>query len=183
MQFRLDTRKAIEAAATLLRLNRYRCMDRKRLLALLYIADRESIKRAGRPIIGGRLVAMDHGPIHSDVYDFIKGGHWEQPKWSKHFANDGYVVQLTDEPEITSLSRFEVDLLDEVTQDNAKHGTWDLAESTHYEEWKKNHSPKTSTKIRLEDVLDAVGRGKDKDAIARTAEDIQFFDKLFGEVP
>ncbi len=73
MIFRIDTRKAIEAAATLLRLAPHRIMGRKRLLALLYIADRESLKRRGRPIVGGRLCAMDYGPIHSEVYDLIKG--------------------------------------------------------------------------------------------------------------
>ena len=77
--FRLDTRKTIEAAATLLRLAPYRRMSRKRLLALLYLADRESLKPTGRPIIGGRLVAMDYGPIHSEVYDFIKGGIRNRP--------------------------------------------------------------------------------------------------------
>ena len=63
MHFRLDTRKAIEATATLLRLAPHRLMGRKRFLAILYLADRESLKRTGRPMIGGRLVAMDYGSL------------------------------------------------------------------------------------------------------------------------
>jgi hypothetical protein len=58
MFFRIDMQKAIEASATLLRLAHGRVMDRKRLLALLFLADRESLKETGRPIIGGKLSAV-----------------------------------------------------------------------------------------------------------------------------
>ena len=92
MFFRLDTKKTIEAAATLLRLMPHRMMGKKRLLTLLYIADRVSLERCGRPIIGGRLAAMDYGPIHSEVYDFIQGGHHDQALWSRHFENEGGVL-------------------------------------------------------------------------------------------
>src|SRR2546422_10775187 len=98
MFFRMNTRKAIEAAATLLRLAPYRLMGRKRLLALLYIADRESLKRTGRPIIGGRLVAMDYGPIHSEVYDLIKSSHSAQTDWARHFQNEGQLIRIAHDP-------------------------------------------------------------------------------------
>src|SRR5437870_2033729 len=111
MFFKIDTRKAIEAAATLLRLAPRRTMDRKRLLALLYLADRKSLRRTGRPIIGGRLVAMDYGPLHSEVYDLVKGGHSDQAQWSRHFENEAYRVRLSDDVEISALSRYEIELL------------------------------------------------------------------------
>src|SRR5262245_7595964 len=98
MIFRSDSRKTIEATAILLRLAHEKSMSRKRLLALLYHAERESLKRTGRPIIGGKLVAMQHGPIHSDVYDMIKGSHRDQTLWSEYFANEGYNVVLTRDP-------------------------------------------------------------------------------------
>ena len=178
--FRLDTRKTIEAAATLLRLAPYRRMSRKRLLALLYLADRESLKLTGRPIIGGRLVAMDYGPIHSEVYDFIKGGHPEQTEWSRHFENENYVVKLAEDLGTAALSRYEVGILNAVSEERLGKDVWDVADETHkFEEYKKNHQPKTSTPIPLEDLIEAVGRGKDKAVILQDAEEKAFFDKMF----
>ena len=64
--------KAVQAAAVLLR-NEGTKMTRLRLLKLLLIADRKSIKEMGVPILGSKIVAMDNGPLHSEIYDLIKG--------------------------------------------------------------------------------------------------------------
>jgi uncharacterized phage-associated protein len=181
MFFRIDTRKAIEASATLLRLVHKRMMDRKRLLALLFLADRKSLKETGRPIIGGKLVAMDWGPVHSEVYDLIKGSGRDQAKWSSHFENDAYRVVLTDEPEIRALSGREIDILNEVSDEYMGYGTWDVAHATHTPEYKKVYREGTPTPIPLEESIQAVGREDDKDAILRDAEEKAFFDNLFSE--
>ncbi len=179
MFFRIDTRKAIEAAATLLRLAPHRLMGRKRLLALLYIADRESLTKTGRPIVGGRLVAMDYGPIHSEVYDLIKGSHSAQADWSRHFQNEGYLVRLAHDLGPSALSRFEVNLLNKISSERLGCDDFDVANETHFAEWEKNHHKGTSTAIPLEHLIEAVGRMKDKDAILQDAEEKAFFDKLF----
>ena len=36
-----------------------------KLMKLLYLADRESMKRHGHPISGDRYVSMEHGPVLS----------------------------------------------------------------------------------------------------------------------
>jgi uncharacterized phage-associated protein len=179
MFFRLDTRKAIEAAATLLSLAPHRLMSRKRLLALLYLADRESLKRSGRPIVGGRLVAMDYGPIHSEVYDLIKGSHSQRAPWSRHFQNEGYLVKLVHDLGSAALSRNEVTLLNQISDERLGQDDWDIAQETHFEEYDKNYHEGTSTPIPLEHLIEAVGRAKDKDAILRDAEEKAFFDKMF----
>ena len=76
--FRLDARKAIEASAILLQLHHGHTMDRKRLLALLLLADRKSLSET---IVGGKLVAMQWGPVPSEVYDLIKGSGRDQSSW------------------------------------------------------------------------------------------------------
>lgn len=180
MFFRLDTNKAIEAAALLLRLAPHRLMSRKRLLALLYIADRESLKETGRPIIGGRLVAMDYGPIHSEVYDLIKGGRVEQVEWSRHFRNDSYCVRLHDDLGVSALSRYEVAILNRVSEQRLGFDDWDVANESHeFKEYQQNHHQRTSTTIPLEDLIDAVGLSKKKEAILRDAKEKAFFDKMF----
>ncbi len=154
-------------------------MDRKRLLALLYLVDRESLKRTGRPVIGGRISALPFGPIHSEVYDFIKGGG-EQALWSRHFENEGVKIHLSDdELSVVALSRYELDLLNEISRKYAGFDTWDVAEETHTEEYKKHFREGTSTAIPLEDQIEGVGRGAQKAAILQNAKEKALIDKLF----
>jgi uncharacterized phage-associated protein len=79
-----DTHKAIQAAGVLLRFEKNR-MSYLRLLKLLYIADREFIRDSGLPLLGSRAVAMEHGPLHSDVYNLVKGIHENTSLWSRFF--------------------------------------------------------------------------------------------------
>src|SRR5579871_5108988 len=58
LKIKLDKRKAIEAAAILASGSPEHKLNRKRLLALLYIANREWFQRTGRPLLGGRIAAM-----------------------------------------------------------------------------------------------------------------------------
>lgn len=184
MIFKMDQRKAIEAAGILLRLTRHRMMDRKRLLALLFHSERESLKRTGRPIIGGRISAMKYGPVHSEVYDLIKGGGNNQAEWSRHFENDDYRIVLADDDlRVSALSRFEIDLLNEISAKFAGFGTWDVADASHTEEYEKNYKPETSTQIPLEDMIEGVGRKADKEAILKDAEEKNYFDQLFAVKP
>ena len=179
MHFHLNPRKALEAAVTLLRLAPHRLMGRKRLLALLYIADRESLKRFGRPIVGGRLVALDYGPIHGEIYDLIKGSHSAQAEWSRHFQNEAYFIRLAHDVDPSALSGQEVDLLNEVSAERLGRDDFDIANETHFQEWQSNHRAGTSTTIPLEDLIKAVGRAKDQGAILRDAEERAYFDKMF----
>jgi uncharacterized phage-associated protein len=179
MFFRLDTRKAIEASATFLRLAHGRCMGRKRLLALLYLADRESLKRSGRPIIGGKLAAMDFGPIHSEVYDLIKGGHRDQVPWSSHFKNDSHCIVLGEDPGVSALSRYEIGVLNEISEKYMGYDDWDVAYATHLPEYEKVFRKGTSTPLPLENLIEAIGRGDEKDAILQDAKEKDFLDHLF----
>jgi uncharacterized phage-associated protein len=73
--FLFNIEKAIQAVAALLHFHGSKEMSYLRMLKLLYIADRETLKETGRPITGDRIVAMEHGPVLSSVYDLIKGVH------------------------------------------------------------------------------------------------------------
>jgi len=48
-------------------------MNYLKLMKLLYLADRESMRRNGRPISGDRYVSMDHGPVLSQTLNLING--------------------------------------------------------------------------------------------------------------
>jgi hypothetical protein len=127
---------------------------------------------------------MKYGPIHSEVYDLIKGGHSDQAEWSKHFGNDAHLIILRDEPSISALSRYEIGILDEVSQKYMGYDDWDVAEATHgFQEYKSTYREGTSTTIPPERMIEAVGLGAKKEAILRDAEQKAYFDHLFSVNP
>src|SRR5712691_464729 len=65
-------RRVAQMAAYLLGREKGR-MNYLKLIKLLYLADRESLKRHGHPISDDRYVSMDHGPVLSTTFNLIKG--------------------------------------------------------------------------------------------------------------
>ncbi len=187
MYFRYKTKKVIQAAAVLLRLAQGRRMSYLRLLKLLYIADRESLAQALRPIIGTRPVAMKNGPLHSEVLDLVNGQHPDEPLWSSHIRKDGYHVELTTDPGVSELSRFEIDLLVKTYELFAPIDDWQLVEKTHdFHEWDKNYPDKsanTSQTIPFDDLIDAVGLAAEKESILEEASEGAAIDRLFAGCP
>lgn len=180
MYFHFGARKMVEAAAVLLRLED-NSMSYLRLLKLLYIADRESLKETGRPIVGSRPVAMDHGPLHSEVYDLMKGNHIDEPLWSRFIRKNRYHVELRDDPGVLALSRYEIDKLNEVSERYSNVDDWKLSALTHeFAEYKRNYRKNTSSDIPFEDLIEAVGRSNDQDAILNAAKERAVIDRIFG---
>lgn len=115
--FTIKADRAAEAAAHLLDLKGGR-MTRLELLKLLYLADRKALSSLRRPIVGGRYVSMDHGPVLSDVYDLIKGGGpaEDQASWSRFVVNDpqdANTCVLVQKPTLRKLSRRDLTILRE----------------------------------------------------------------------
>jgi len=108
--------KAAEAASIVLKEHGGR-MGRLRLIKLLYFAEREAIRRIGRPIIGGRYVSMDHGPVLSEVYSHISKSLWVPTAgiWDRHVENTGARdVELSADATPAELSRAEIEILVQV---------------------------------------------------------------------
>src|SRR5688500_935645 len=47
-------------------------IGRHKLLKAIYFAEQEFITKEGHPFVGGSFIAMEKGPVHSELYDFIK---------------------------------------------------------------------------------------------------------------
>lgn len=164
-----DTRKAVQAAAVLLKHVPGQQMPYLQLLKLLYIADRESFRETKRPVLGGRRVAMKKGPLHSEVYDLIKGQGENPALWFQYLRLDEYDIELAHDPGDSELSDYEVDLLSRTAKGYGALTNWQLVELTHaFPEWEKNyrdHEANTSRTIHISDILDAVGLQDEKIAI------------------
>ena len=185
MSFRLNKDRATQAAGVLLRYASNGQMTRLRLLKLLYIADRESLRDKGRPITGDRIVAMDHGPVLSGIYDMIKNTHADPGSWAVHIRSRGIDVILESNPGVGSLSRYEVQKLQEVSRRYEDLDDWALVKDVvaGFPEYQNNKAPDGSMRpIPVRDVLVAVGRQDDLCEILQEAAEDEALDGFWERV-
>lgn len=167
LKYDFDFEKTLQAAALVLRLHHGR-IDRLRLLKILYVADRELLVEAGRPLTGDRVVAMKKGPVLSTVYDLIKGkgGVAGAYAWDRAFARDGYEVVLNPAVWVGDgeLTGEEEDKLRKLTERFHDMDSEDLSELTHtFREWLETFDtsrPSSSYPIEWESVIRAQGQDR-----------------------
>jgi uncharacterized phage-associated protein len=180
---RLDVEKAIQAVGVLLRKEGKKA-SRLRILKLLYIADRTILKETGSLMLGSKMVAMKHGPLHSEVLDLINGQHLLEAAWSRHFRSLGKDLVLEeDEPDVGRLSRHEIELLNSIVEQRAALDDWQIVDETHqFPEWINQYpdlTENTSRVIPIEDLIEATGRGADKNSVLQDLKDTQAFGEFF----
>lgn len=180
--FRFDYRKAAQATACLLRREKNRLMSCYRLLTILYVADREAVRTAGRPILGGRYVATDRGPSHSAMLDLLNGADVQSPDWSKMFRRDRYDVEMVSDPGAGELSKHEIEIINRIAIEHEGDDDHDLSRRTcSFDEYLDHRPTEGSPRpIPFDEVVKAVGREGDLDSIRRDAMEKAVFDKLFG---
>ncbi len=157
-------------------------MNYYRLLKLLYLADRASLKEGARPIIGGRLVAMERGPLHSACFELIKGTDAESGWWSKYFRTDHWDLEMIEDPGNGDLSKREVDLLNRIRLEYEADDDFEVGKKSHvFPEFINNDpGPGKSKTIPFDELLAAVGRSPDAPAILDDANCKAVFDSVFG---
>jgi uncharacterized phage-associated protein len=71
VRFQFNESKAVEALAFLA--ERWPGITPFYVSKILFFADKEHLQKYGRPVLGDVFVAMDNGPVPSQIYDMIKG--------------------------------------------------------------------------------------------------------------
>lgn len=178
--FRFSATKAAQAVAVLLMEADGHSDDLLRVLKLLYIADRTSIKETGTPITGDSVYAMPHGPVLSRVYNLIKSADPEAPEWQRFIEKRGNMLRLVKHPGNDDLCPYEVRTLQAVFAEHSDRNTWEVAEDTHgFDEYRKNwvEDSGSSFPIPYKDIFEAVGRD-DYDEIARDEEGFSAIKRL-----
>lgn len=136
-----------------------------KVVKLVYLADRESVRRRGHPIQNEPRVSMPHGPVNSLTLDYLNGSYREKLSVWQSLLDDraghdvGLASQELSEDSLDKLSRREVSILNDVWQQVGHMNGFDLADWTHdpanVPEWE---DPKGSSKtISLERMMVAVG--------------------------
>lgn len=182
MPFRFDSEKTLQAIGILLA---HSVSDNRdnymRILKLLYMADRRSIDQTGRPITGDGFVAMKRGPVLTRTYNIIKEEDSASQVWSQYIVKKGYDILLIDNPGFGKLSKYEIELLQTICEENRDLDEWAMVEKTHgFEEWKKNAPGESSKPIPLSDVLGALGKQDELPRIQQLAAESRAIKALFG---
>jgi uncharacterized phage-associated protein len=180
MPFKFNSNKTTQAIAFLLHQSSTKSANYMRLIKLLYIADRESLKDTGRPITGDRVFAMDRGPVLSNLLDLIKGSYYDCSQWDKFIRKENYHIRLIDSPGNGELCRYEIEKLQEIWDRYDSKDEWDMVNETHeFPEWKKNHMTAASHRIPLSDILEAVGRPEKLEDITKDVQQSENFTNFF----
>jgi uncharacterized phage-associated protein len=174
-----DERKATEMAAYLLK-RAGGSMNYLKLIKLLYIADREALRRWGYPLTGDSYFSLDHGPITSRIMDLVR----EDPRflnskfWTRYIELEGqYQVRLKEEVPLARLSKADLDLLEEVFAQYGQLEPFELAELTHkFPEWKDPRGSRIP--ITYQEILRAVGREAEAEELAEEIESHNLFKKV-----
>lgn len=187
IRFKFNEQKAVQAAGRLITQGGGE-MNYMALIKLLYLVDREALLRWGRPVTGDKPVAMERGPVLSQIFDFVsqKKQHLPpSPQWHNFIRRPApyvYTVRFSAPPDTSALSEAEVALIDEVFAQHRNKSEDDLVKLTHdLPEW---HNPgKSSVSIPFEDILKAGKKdGKQIDAIAREAAADEFLTQTLASV-
>jgi uncharacterized phage-associated protein len=149
-----NERKAAQAAAFLLHRAGGR-LPLLKLVKLLYLSERHSLKEYGDTITGDSFVAMPQGPVLSMTYDHINGGlPSSEGGWTAWVADrSGHDVALRDasmigspEEDLLALSETDIECLDAVWSQFGRMGKWDLVKYTHSEACPEWEDPKGSSR-------------------------------------
>ena len=182
---RLDTNKAIQAAAVLLRAEGGE-MSYFRLIKLMYLADLRSLKETGARITQDLVVAMKHGNVLSRLLNLAKGQDIETDRWAAHIEREGYRIKLLTSPGNSELSSYEIDTLNRVADELSGVDDFTVAELTHDVAWNRatdvGRRLSDNTKVlevALEDLIDAADRSDDRERIAEYERESAALDRFF----
>ena len=153
--------KIIQACNYLLKKNDF-SLNYTKLIKILYLADKESLKGSLQTITGDTYVSMDNGPVLSKLYDLIKGRYKNkdaQNLWDSRFIRDEYnLIAATDRIPQSELSAFEMKILDQIYLHFKKFSLGEIINYVHKNcpEWKDPNG--SSIPIKPTEILESIGR-------------------------
>lgn len=141
-------------------------ISKLKVIKLIYIADRESIKTQGEPILSDERFALDHGPINSATLSLIdENGSARHLTTFKQFisridSRTSVAKREFSRDDLDELSDLDIEILETVWAEHGKRSASALRAWTHIKTNipEYNEPPEGSrTKIFLSDIYEAVG--------------------------
>lgn len=152
-------------------------VDYIHLFKTMYFAQQEHLVIYGRPIIDETFVARKHGPVPTLTYKVVRSIENELPQETNDLSNfiaslsitikDGHKILATKnntQPDMDELSASDIKILDKWIDRCKDVNSFELANMSHDEAWKKakKQAERTGedTKIPLVDIAQAGGASK-----------------------
>lgn len=140
IRFKFDKTEATQVILWLL--HRHGIMDKLKLVKMVFFADREHLARYGRPIVGGAYVAMPHGPVSSELLNYINGVNAAD---ERSFELDGVNLRPRSLVNEEYLSESDIAVLEDVDREYGRYDPWTLRNMTHQlKAYQKNYPPGSS---------------------------------------
>ncbi len=179
ISFQINPLKATQVAAFFIKSNGKR-LNYTKLIKLMYLADREALKKWNRPVTGGSYVSMDYGPVLSEVYDWMKGKA-ENKYWLVSIKKQDFDAVLIQDAGDGELSEAEEKLLGEVDRKFKKYSFGEMVDycHVHTKEWEDPNG--SSIPLTVEKVLTTLGKDKREiKKIEQETSDLHFAHAVFG---
>lgn len=156
-----DPRKAAQTVA-FFALKEGGAINVLKVVKLVYLADRESLRQRGHPIQYENRFSLPHGPVNSATLDYLNGSYRDDGGWSDFLRdranNDvGLATQNMTLGALDELSKREIGILEQVWSQFGQMNGYDLADWTHdnIPEWQNPNG--SSLPIPLDRMMAAVG--------------------------
>ena len=157
--------KLIQVCNYLVKKNNF-SLNYTKLIKLLYLADKESLRQSLQTITGDAYASMNSGPVLSKLYDLIKGSYRKEPDqylWNSRFTKNEYdLVAVTDRIPQSELSVFEMQILDQIYEKFKDTDVGGMIQYCH------NHCPEwkfpdgSSIPIKPEEILQSIGKSPEE---------------------
>ena len=127
-------------------------VDKMRLVRLAFLADRASLSRHGRPIFGGKYMAMSHGPVSSELLDDLNG-RVQEPHPLFVYQKQNHSVEALSKLNDEHLSVSDLKVLSEIMKEYGLMDAWMLGDLIRtLNAWKSNFQG-TSSVLPYEDFF------------------------------
>jgi uncharacterized phage-associated protein len=146
LYFRFDEEKALSVilyiAKELWDPNRKGKPDFHKIFKILYFADQKHLVRYGRPVVGDYYVAMEHGPVPSNIYDILKSVRGDSifddvKGFGSYFDVKSHYVYPKKAPDMDAFSESDVECLKESMEENQYLTFKELKKKSHDEAYDK----------------------------------------------
>lgn len=163
-------------------------MSHLKLMKLLYLADRESMKCYGEPISFDCIVAMPHGPALSMTLNYMNGDiESERGGWNDYISDkEDYEISLKNEIEtgdLDELSDADLEVLGSVWGQFGNMNRWEIRDYTHKNcpEWSDPNG--SSFPIDYAKVFEALGYQKEQaEEFAESIRQEQNIEDMFASI-
>jgi uncharacterized phage-associated protein len=153
-KLQFDLKKAIEVLLFITK----RQNDTYKALKIAYFADILHLGRYGRLIFGDRYIAMEAGPVPSNLYDIVKfirkdGIYRLDQTILELFTISGYDIFPARDPNLDYLSESDVECLSETIQ---KYGTKSFSELKNLSHDNAYNSANPNGEISLDGLINSL---------------------------